>query len=32
MRPDENLIIYCDFDQHYAYLATKELLSMKKKT
>ena len=29
--PDENLIIYCDFDQHYAYLATKELLSMKKK-
>src|SRR6188768_530837 len=29
--PDENLIIYCDFDQHYAYLATKELLTMKKR-
>jgi DNA-binding LacI/PurR family transcriptional regulator len=28
---DENLIIYCDFDQHYAYIATKELLSMKKR-
>src|SRR6186713_3383049 len=28
---DENLIIYCDFDQHYAYIATKELLSVKKR-
>src|SRR5215203_2013123 len=28
---DDNLIIHCDFDQHYAYLATKELLSMKKR-
>src|SRR6186713_3283993 len=28
---DENLIIYCDFDQHYAYIATKELLTMKKR-
>ena len=31
MTPDENLIIYCDFDQHYAYVATKELLTMKKR-
>jgi LacI family transcriptional regulator len=31
MPADENLIIYCDFDQHYAYIATKELLSMKKR-
>ncbi|HEX3168727.1 MAG TPA: LacI family DNA-binding transcriptional regulator, partial [Chitinophagaceae bacterium] len=31
IKPDDNLIIYCDFDQHYAYLATKELLSMKKR-
>jgi LacI family transcriptional regulator len=29
LKPDDNLIIYCDFDQHYAYLATKELLTMK---
>lgn len=29
--PDENLIIYCDFDRHYAYIATKELLTMKKR-
>jgi len=29
--PDENLIIYCDFDQHYAYIATKELLATKKR-
>jgi len=29
IKPDDNLIIYCDFDQHYAYLATKELLTMK---
>jgi LacI family transcriptional regulator len=26
---DKNLIIYCDFNQEYAYIATKELLSMK---
>jgi DNA-binding LacI/PurR family transcriptional regulator len=31
MTPDENLIIYCDFDQHYAFVATKELLTMKKR-
>ena len=31
IKPDDNLIIHCDFDQHYAYLATKELLAMKKR-
>jgi len=31
IKPDENLIIYCDFDQHYAYLAAQELLNMKKR-
>lgn len=29
MKPDPNLIIHCDFNQHYAYLATQELLEMK---
>lgn len=28
---DPDLIIHCDFDQQYAYLATQELLSMKKR-
>ncbi|MES2775285.1 MAG: LacI family DNA-binding transcriptional regulator [Bacteroidota bacterium] len=31
MKPDTELIIYCDFNQDYAYLATKELLNMKKR-
>ena len=31
MKPDADLIIYCDFNQDYAYLATKELLNMKKR-
>ncbi len=31
MKPDDDLIIYCDFNQHYAYLAAQELLSMKKR-
>lgn len=31
IKPDKDLIIYCDFNQDYAYLATKELLSMKKR-
>ncbi len=31
IKPDPDLIIHCDFNQHYAYLATKELLSMKKR-
>ncbi|MBN8783220.1 MAG: hypothetical protein ABS85_00610 [Sphingobacteriales bacterium SCN 48-20] len=31
MKPDQDLIIYCDFNQHYAYLATQELLQMKKR-
>src|SRR6185503_8856133 len=29
--PDQDLIIHCDFNQDYAYVATKELLAMKKK-
>src|SRR6185503_10345149 len=29
--PDQDLIIHCDFNQDYAYLATKELLALKKK-
>lgn len=31
IKPDNDLIIYCDFNQDYAYIATKELLSMKKR-
>ncbi len=31
MKVDPELIIYCDFSQDYAYIATKELLNMKKK-
>lgn len=31
MKPEEDLIINCDFNQHYAYLATQELLNMKKR-
>ena len=31
IKPDPNLIIHCDFNQHYAYLATQELLEMKKR-
>jgi LacI family transcriptional regulator len=30
-KPIEDLIIYCDFNQHYAYLATQELLNMSKR-
>src|SRR5688572_22565216 len=31
LKADPDLIIYCDFNQHYAYLATQELLNMKKR-
>ena len=31
MRMDKSLIIHCDFNQHYAYEATKELIAMKKR-
>ena len=31
MKPEDDLIINCDFNQHYAYLATQELLNMKKR-
>jgi LacI family transcriptional regulator len=31
IKPDPDLIIHCDFNQDYAYVATKELLSMKKR-
>jgi LacI family transcriptional regulator len=31
IRIDPDLIIHCDFNQQYAYLATQELLSMKKR-
>ncbi|HMK03193.1 MAG TPA: LacI family DNA-binding transcriptional regulator [Ferruginibacter sp.] len=31
VKVDPDLIIHCDFNQDYAYLATKELLSMKKR-
>lgn len=31
IKPDTDLIIYCDFNQDYAYVATKELLAMKKR-
>ena len=30
-KPDPDLIIHCDFDQDYAYMATMELLAMKKR-
>jgi LacI family transcriptional regulator len=31
IKPDMDLIIHCDFNQDYAYVATQELLSMKKR-
>ena len=31
IKVDEDIIINCDFNQEYAYMATKELLSMKKR-
>ena len=31
IKSDPDLHIYCDFNQHYAYLATQELLAMKKR-
>lgn len=31
IKPDPDLIIHCDFNQDYAYVATQELLSMKKR-
>lgn len=31
IKPDNDLIIHCDFNQDYAYVATKELLAMKKR-
>ena len=31
MKPDKDLIVYCDFNQDYAYFATQELLAMKKR-
>lgn len=31
LKPDNDLIIHCDFNQQYAYLATQELLAMKKR-
>jgi DNA-binding LacI/PurR family transcriptional regulator len=31
MKPEDDLIINCDFNQHYVYLATQELLNMKKR-
>jgi DNA-binding LacI/PurR family transcriptional regulator len=31
IKKDDNLIIYCDFNQNYAYYATRELLAMKKR-
>lgn len=31
IKADYDLIIYCDFNQDYAYVATKELLAMKKR-
>lgn len=31
MKVEDDLIINCDFNQHYAYLATQELLNMKKR-
>jgi DNA-binding LacI/PurR family transcriptional regulator len=31
IKPDPDLIIHCDFNQDYAYIATQELLAMKKR-
>ena len=31
IKPDQDLIIHCDFNQDYAYVATQELLAMKKR-
>lgn len=31
IKADPDLIIHCDFNQHYAYIATQELLNMKKR-
>jgi len=31
IKPEEDLIINCDFNQQYAYIATQELLNMKKR-
>lgn len=31
LKVDNDLIIHCDFNQHYAYLATQELVSMKRR-
>lgn len=31
IKPDQDLIVHCDFNQDYAYLATLELLAMKKR-
>lgn len=31
MKPDPDLMIHCDFNQQYAYIATQELLAMKKR-
>jgi DNA-binding LacI/PurR family transcriptional regulator len=31
IKPDPNLIVHCDFNQDYAYVATQELLAMKKR-
>ena len=31
IKPDNDLIVHCDFNQHYAEIATKELLAMKKR-
>lgn len=31
IKPDPDLIIHCDFNQDYAYVATQELLAMKKR-
>lgn len=31
VKADPDLIIHCDFNQHYAYLATQELISMRKR-
>jgi LacI family transcriptional regulator len=31
VKPDNDLIIHCDFNQDYAYVATQELLAMKKR-
>jgi len=31
IKPDHDLIIHCDFNQDYAYVATQELLAMKKR-